>query len=119
MISLTALTTAFFTALKSTQALGNRVFPIVANEGTSMPYAVYMRDGLSAEKTKDGIASITPTFSVNIVASTYFEGLSIADDVIGNVLSMTSTDFNVSPALVSSSEEYTEEGFIQTLTFTI
>ena len=86
-MTLTAITEAVYTAIKNNvTALDNRVFPLVATEGTSLPFAVFER--------------------------TDFQGLQIADSIIE---AMEHTAYR--PTLTASNEEYTNDGFLQILTF--
>ena len=36
------------------EAVGSKVFPIVSKEGTTYPFAVYRRNGIEVQYTKDG-----------------------------------------------------------------
>lgn len=112
-MTLTAITEAIYTAIKTNvTALNNRVFPLVATEGTNLPFAVFERTGYN-RNTKDG-GILEVTFEVRIVSNTYFEGLQIADTVIDT---LERTPYKAT--LTGSSEEYTNDGYLQTLTFLI
>ncbi len=110
-MTLTAITEAVYTAIKNNvTALDNRVFPLVATEGTSLPFAVFERTGYNRNSKDGGI--LAATFDIRIVSSTYFQGLQIADSIIE---AMEHTAYR--PTLTASNEEYTNDGFLQILTF--
>lgn len=120
MISIADITEDITTTLKSVSEVGNRVFPIVATEGTAYPFIVYERTGTSVRGTKDGYADLAVTFNVRIVSATYFEGLQILDKVVAKLErpeSLHGIGYNI--RLDGSNEEYTDNCFVQTLTFTI
>lgn len=120
MIWLTQVTTDVYETLKQIEAVGDRVFPIVAKEGTSYPFIVFERSGIDVTSTKDGFADLRVTFNARIVSSTYFEGLRILDTAIEKLERMQSSyGITYHVTLQGASEESTDDGFIQTLTFSV
>lgn len=120
MIWILQVTSDIYDTLKQIEAVGDRVFPIVANEGTKYPFIVFERSGIDDTSTKDGIADLQITYSVRIVSSTYYEGLRILDTAIEKLNRMQSAHgFTYHFQLQGASEESTDDGFIQTLTFTV
>ena len=117
-MNISTVTTDLTTALKTVAGLGNRVFPIVATEGTQMPFAIYQRDSMSETGTKDGATGYDMTFSVSIVSATYLSGLELTDAVVQAIHHMTGT-YNYEPVLIASTETYTENEYVQTLTFRV
>ena len=63
------------------EAVGSKVFPIVSKEGTTYPFAVYRRNGIEVQYTKDGKAGETVNVDIVVAAQSYAESISIADMV--------------------------------------
>ena len=112
MTILSSIAQRIYTTLKSVQSIKNKVFPLVANEGTAFPFVTFERNTYSTERTKDGYTDGEIQYTVNVVSANYFEGLEIADSIIAAVLRMPER-----PDLTNATEAYTDNGFLQTLTF--
>lgn len=120
MIKIADITADICDTLKQIEAVGGRVFPIVANEGTTYPFIVFERSGVDVTATKDGFADIQATFNARIVSATYFEGLQILDTAIEQLERMQSKHgITYRVTLQGASEESTDDGFIQTITFSV
>ena len=109
MIEITKLTERVYDVLREVTKC---VFPLVATEGCNLPFIVFERSNASETNTKDGASGLDVSFTVKIVSATYFEGLQIADDVRYNLHKM-----DEQPYLTGASEEYTTDGYLQTLNF--
>lgn len=120
MIRIADITADICDTLKQIEAVGERVFPIVANEGTKYPFIVFERSGVDITATKDGFADIRATFNARIVSSTYFDGLQILDTAIEQLERMQSKrGITYRVTLQGASEESTDDGFVQTITFSV
>lgn len=103
--------------------VGNRVFPIVADEGTSYPFLTYKRTGITSYSCKCGIYEDTVNFSVNILTQDYLSGLEIGNlvrkaiekNLICTIEGCTYNDI----MLVGASEQYSADGYVQTLNFQV
>lgn len=104
--------------------IGSRVFPLVADKGTSFPFIVYRRDGLTPSSNKDRLVYDTQVRMSFIVASSdYRQGLDICSKVVdvllasqGRILGgLEITDLE----LQDTSEEYREDTFLQLLSITV
>lgn len=104
--------------------VGSRVFPLVADKGTSFPFIVYRRDGLTPSSNKDRLVYDTQVRMSFIVASSdYRQGLDICSKVVDVLLSsqgrtiggLEITDLE----LLDTSEEYREDTFLQLLSITV
>ena len=104
--------------------VGSRVFPLVADKGTSFPFIVYRRDGLTPSSNKDRLVYDTQVRMSFIVASSdYRQGLDICSKVVDALLAsqgrtiggLDITDLE----LLDTSEEYREDTFLQLLTVNI
>lgn len=101
----------------------NRVFPIVAEEGTKYPFLTYNRTSISSSRTKCGIYEDTVNFSVNILTTDYFSGLEIGNlvrvaierSLVCTIEGCTYSDIQ----LVGATEQFTNEGYVQTLNFQV
>ena len=58
-----------------TSIVGNRMYPIIANEDTTFPFIVYQRDSVSAEYTKDWRTNDNINISINIASTTYNQSM--------------------------------------------
>jgi hypothetical protein len=116
-----------YTALISNEDLNiivdKRVFPIVAEEGTQYPFLTYNRTSISSNRTKCGIYEDTVNFSVNILTTDYLSGLDIGNLVrnaiehylISSIKYLEYRDIQ----LVGATEQFTNEGYVQTLNFQV
>lgn len=102
----------------------SKVFPLVADKGTSFPFIVYRRDGLTPSTNKDKLVFDTLVWMSFIVASSdYRQGLGICSKVIDVLLAsqgrtiggLEITDLE----LQDTSEEYREDTFLQLLSITM
>lgn len=101
--------------------LTSKVYPIVAENGTTFPYIVYKRTDLSSITfTKDGGCEDTCSYVITIVSDKYDEGVELANEVrsimekpklIGNDLVINSN------RLISANESYEDDAYLQELNF--
>lgn len=108
----------------SRQVGGCKVFPLVADKGTSFPFIVYRRDGLTPSTNKDKLVYDTQVrMSIIVASSDYRQGLGICSKVIDVLLAsqgrtiggLEITDLE----LQDTSEEYREDTFLQLLSITV
>lgn len=98
------------------------IYPILAEETSAYPYIAYTREGLSLNRTKDGIHEETIVYTLNIyTGNDYAKGLDITDKIID-----TLTDWRyiadtqrIDISIISSSETYVGDSYLQTLTIEI
>lgn len=57
------------------------VFPLVAEESTSLPFLTYRRTGCSILSTKDPYSEDTVYMEISVIGSTYAESVKTADTV--------------------------------------
>ena len=113
MIEIREITQDVYRAL--TQCERN-VFPLVAPEGTGLPFVVFERSNMYETPTKDG-GELEIGFTVRIVTATYFDGLTIVDHIRTEFRHFQS-HYGYKPRLTGATEEYTTDGYVQSLTFT-
>ena len=100
-----------------------KVFPLVADEGTTFPFVVYKRSGLEPSDTKDRYNfSELATLDIIVAANTYEESISLAER-IKDILEHSRGAYNGinigGITLDDADEDYLEDTFIQKLTFKI
>lgn len=104
--------------------VGSKIFPLISDKGTSFPFIVYRRDGLTPSTNKDKLIFDTQVRMSFIVASSdYRQGLEICSKVIDVLLAsqgrtiggLEITDLE----LQDTSEEYREDTFLQLLSITV
>ena len=104
--------------------VGSKVFPLVADKGTSFPFIVYRRDGLTPSTNTDKLVFDTQVrMSLIVASSDYRQGLEICSKVIDVLLAsqgrtiggLEITDLE----LQDTSEEYREDTFLQLLSITV
>ena len=98
--------------------VGNRVFPIMAPEGTDGDFIVYQRDGLKQEYTQMGVPSQTAVIYVTAVSDSYVRNNSLAS-LIYDTLSGDYKDPDMRIQLEDSTEDFIDKKFIQVLQFSI
>ena len=115
--------TALTTNADLTALINNRVFPIVAEEGTQYPFLTYNRTSITSYRTKCGIYEDTVNFSVNILTTDYLGGLDIGNlvrvaiekNLICTIEGLQYRDIQ----LVGATEQFTNDGYVQTLNFQV
>ena len=104
--------------------VGTKIYPIIAEKGTSFPFIVYRRDGLTPSTNKDKLVYDTQVrISLIVASSDYRQGLGICSKVIDVLLAsqgrtiggLEITDLE----LQDTSEEYREDTFLQLLSITV
>lgn len=95
--------------------IGNKVYPLIADESTTFPFVVYNRISFTLNGDKDGESNIID-FEFNIVASSYSDSVNVAQEVIKSLIHKN-TDEVEDIVLTGASESYIENSFIQTLNF--
>jgi hypothetical protein len=98
--------------------VNGRIFPLVAQTGTTMPFLVYNRSGVSSTLTKDGRLDGEVQTSVDVVTASYAQGIDIAvrlDEVLSGEHITPGGRFET--FVQDFSEAYGEDAFIQTIIF--
>lgn len=116
-----------YNALKDNKSIknivNNRIFPLVAENGTKFPFVVFSRDNISEKtNTKDGLTEDTVTFTITCVHDKYFECLKLAQEIreAVEVRWIYDDDINIKVRdieLLSISETYSENAYVEELSF--
>lgn len=98
-------------------------YPLVADEGTTFPFIVYRRSGLTPASTKDRFNyQELANVEILVVSDKYDESITIAEDVKSILEHSRGIYSNIKVGdiqLVSSDESFMEDSFIQKLIFKI
>lgn len=108
---------------KIKELVGTQIYPIIAPEGTTNNYIVYVRDEYSIDRTKVGITFHNCIVFISCVSSSYDESQKIADAVfqaLDGKYKINTEQHNInSIELIDSTEDYDGDVYIQTLSFSI
>jgi len=98
-----------------TDLVGDKIYPLIIPEGTSLPCVVYQRN-YENKYTKDGLGTSDSNIDISVIALDYEEAINISNAVF-NTLSGASNDTVKDIRLVSGNEVYAEGAFIQNMMF--
>ncbi len=101
--------------------VGNRMFPIASIEEVAFPLIVYSRDYVTPQYDKSEKQIADTSTTVFVAAESYSESLIIAEEVVKALdKKFASYDgYEVKDArLTAAAEDYNNDTYIQTLTFT-
>ena len=92
-------------------AVDTKVFPLIANAGTTFPFIVYRRSSYSPQSDKDALTE-TVYMEIAIICNNYEQSVSIANDVADVLLAYKSD--NIEEIKVTNiSEEFISNSFVQ------
>lgn len=126
MIHSLLATKAIFTLLQRSEELtemlpSGNIYSIAAVESTKYPFCTIHRQSILPYSSKDGRYMETVTVQINVVHTSYKDGLLIADK-IREVLeknTYSDDDITIKRTLLSGAvEQFYNNAYIQTLTFT-
>lgn len=103
-------------------AVGEKIFPIAADDDAVNPFIVFERKSVKPEYTKDGLLLDTCTVDVYVCDDNYTDCINIANNVRKALELKRGTFAGVnifSSHLIASSENYGVDNFLQSLTFEI
>ena len=92
-------------------AVDTKVFPLIANAGTTFPFIVYRRSSYSPKSDKDTLAE-TVYIEIAIICNNYERSVSIANDV-ADVLLAYESDTIEEIKVTNISEEFISNSFVQ------
>ena len=108
---------------KIIDSVEHKIYPLIADTGTTFPFIVYRRTGIEPSDSKDRFIYSENTYVEVVIASDkYNESIEIADLVKnalqgkrGNYSGINIHDIR----MTNADEDYIEDTFIQNLTFNI
>lgn len=105
------------------ELVGNKIYPIIAPEGTTGDYIVYVRDQYSISRTKQGIYEQTCIVFISCISESYDTSQKLAEAVfncLDGKYKITTENLVInSIEMLDSTEDYADDVYIQTLEFSI
>lgn len=101
---------------KLKEMVGNKIYPLIAEESTTFPFIIFKRNNIVTDYTKDGRVNDTAEFSIAIAAKNYNQTVDIAERC-RELFEMKRNDYFNLIHFTSISEDYVDDAFIQELTF--
>lgn len=95
-----------------------KVFPVIADAGTTFPFITYRRSSSRDYDNKDSIYEESATVEIIVASNTYSESIDLAQKC-REKLEGTKNKKIKKISLVDAFEDYQEDAFIQTLVFNI
>lgn len=92
-------------------AVDTKVFPLIANAGTTFPFIVYRRSSYSPQSDKDALSE-SVYMEIAIICNNYEQSVSIANDV-ADVLIQYESDAVEEIKVTNISEEFISDSFVQ------
>lgn len=97
--------------------VGDKVFPLVANAGTTFPFIVYRRNGYRPYSNKDYTDEVA-YIELAVLSDNYIDGVQLTD-AVGNALDGKETETIDEIAIENASEEYNSDTYIQKINLKI
>jgi len=101
---------------KLKELVGNKIYPLVAEESVTYPFIIFTKENAFANYTKDLLTYDTVNISVAIAAVNYFQTVQIAERV-RQILENYRDDYFYNILLDNVTEDYVEDTYIQQLQF--
>ncbi len=98
--------------------VGDKIYPLVAPQGTSGDFIAVQRDGYRREDTKMGIALQASVFFTTAVSEDYDRSLAIAE-AIYDALEGDHPEYESRIRMEDYGEEYIDSKFLQVLKFNL
>lgn len=103
---------------KITDIVGDKIFPLMASEGTKGDFILYKREKYEAEWNKMGKSSDRCEMYINVVSDDYVRCLHVAA-AVQEALEGSFSQPDMTIRLLDSTEDYVDKKFIQILLFSI
>ena len=97
--------------------VGEKIYPLVAEEETTFPFIIFRRNSIQTEYTKDGRVNDTVEISITAVANDYVTTVNILERV--RELIECNRSLFISAKLTNVSEDYIDNAYIQEIIFSI
>ena len=101
-----------------TAFVNNKIYPIIVEKETTFPFIVYKRNNIIPDYTKDFHFKDNVIIDSICVSTNYAESIEIAG-IIRNILEDKRYDDIQSIKLESADEDYTDDAYVQTLSFNL
>lgn len=100
-----------------TNVLNNKIFPLVANAGTTFPFVVYRRSGYRTDGNKDYADEIV-SVELAVLSQKYEESVNVAD-IVADALNRKETNIIDDIRIVNIYEDFSEDTYIQKISIDI
>lgn len=104
-----------------TAMVGNKIYPLIAEQSTTYPFVIYYRDNVSVNRvSKDGYGEDEVNFTVVCVSDNYSQSVDIANTVrkVLEKQRINGQDITITNShIVSVDESWADNAFVQRLTF--
>lgn len=101
-----------------TAFVNNKIYPIIVEKETTFPFIVYKRNNIIPDYTKDFHFKDNVIIDIICVSTNYAESIEIAG-IVRNILEDKRYDDIQSIKLESADEDYTDDAYVQTLSFNL
>lgn len=102
-----------------TNIVGNKIYPVIADETTTFPFIVYQRSGFTPQSDKD-YSDENVTIEMVIASETYAESIDLAIKVRKALEHKESDKFGIRDIIVQdATEDYIDDTFIQQMSFVV
>ncbi|WP_348725290.1 tail completion protein gp17 [Parabacteroides goldsteinii] len=101
-----------------TAFVNNKIYPIIVEKETTFPFIVYKRSNVIPDYTKDFHFKDNVIIDIICVSTNYAESIEIAG-IVRNILEDKRYDDIQSIKLESADEDYTDDAYVQTLSFNL
>lgn len=101
---------------KLKELVGNKIYPLVAEESVTYPFIIFTKENAFANYTKDLLLYDTVNISVAVAAVNYFQTVQIAERV-RQILENYRNDYFYNILLENVTEDFVEDTYIQQLQF--
>jgi hypothetical protein len=101
---------------KLKELVGNKIYPLVAEESVTFPFIIFTKENAFANYTKDLLTYDTVNISVAIAAVNYFQTVEIAERV-RQILENHRDGYFYNILLDNVTEDFAEDTYIQQLQF--
>lgn len=97
--------------------INDKVFPIIAEDGTTFPFVIYERNSIKGNYCKDGLIEDEVSFGIMVVSLSYLESIEIAQIIrkIFDKNKLLGDIYNC--RLETINEDYRDNAYIQQLNF--
>ena len=118
-----ALVKTLLSGMSVNEILKGRIYPVVAEQKTPLPFLTYKRSGVSMESDKDTFYEYgTVSVDLIIAGSSYSQSLDIASAIVDEMpgCPIDMDGFAISEIrLANAVEDYQDDAYIQVLTFNL
>ena len=107
--------------LKNTQLtdkIGNKIFPIVADDGTTFPFILIKKSGMTTNYSKCGVINDVVNATIEVVDNNYSRAVELSEE-IRNTIERNKFDNISNVEVVNVIEDYVSDSYIITQQYKI